>query len=46
MGRELYDRGLMLLTSEVAVVQDCDFAAAEAMISDILGASLAANPAV
>jgi CarD family transcriptional regulator len=46
MGKELYDRGLMLLASEVAVVQDCDSAAAEAMISDILGASLAANPAV
>jgi CarD family transcriptional regulator len=45
-GRELYDKGLMLLTSEVAVVQGCDFAVAGAMISDILGASLAAKPVV
>lgn len=44
--RELYDRGLMLLTSEVAVVEGCDLSAAEAMISDMLGASLAAKPAV
>jgi CarD family transcriptional regulator len=45
-GKQLYDRGLTFLTSEVAVVQGCDSAAAEAMISDILGASLAAKPAV
>jgi CarD family transcriptional regulator len=44
--KELYDRGLALLTSEVAVVQGCDLAAAEAMISDTLVASLAAKPAV
>jgi CarD family transcriptional regulator len=46
MGKELYDRGLMLLTSEVAAVQGCDSAAAKAEISDILGASLATEPAV
>jgi CarD family transcriptional regulator len=45
-GKELYDKGLLLLTSEVAVVQDCDLAAAKAMISGMLGASLAAKPAV
>ena len=45
-GKQLYDRGLTFLTSEVAVVQGCDSAAAEAMISDMLGASLAARPAV
>jgi CarD family transcriptional regulator len=45
MGQRLYDRGLTFLASEVAVVQGCDFAAAEAMISDILGARLAAKPA-
>ena len=45
-GRELYDRGLLLLTSEVAVMQDSDFTAAKAAIWDILGASLAAQPAV
>ena len=44
-GKELYDRGLMFLTSEVAVAQGCDFTAAGAMISNILGASLAAEPA-
>ena len=46
MGKELYNRGLMLLTSEVAAVQGCDLAAAKAEISNILGASLAAEPAV
>ena len=45
-GKQLYDRGLTFLASEVAVVQGCDSAAAEAMISDILGVSLAARPAV
>jgi CarD family transcriptional regulator len=45
-GRQLYDRGLTFLASEVAVVQDCDYGTAEAMISDILGASLAAKPAI
>ena len=44
--KELYGRGLMLLTSEVAVVQGCDLAAAEETISSILAASLAAQPAV
>jgi RNA polymerase-interacting CarD/CdnL/TRCF family regulator len=43
-GRRLYKRGLWLLTGEVAAVQGCDFAAAQAMISDNLGASLAAKP--
>ena len=43
-GKRLYERGLLLLTSEVAAVQDCDFATAKAMISDSLGASLAAKP--
>lgn len=46
VGKKLYDRGLMLLTSEVAAVQGCDLAVAEAEISNILGASLAAEPAV
>jgi len=46
IGKELYDRGLMLLTSEVAAVQGCDLAAATAEISNVLGASLAAEPAV
>ena len=45
-GRRLYDRGLLLLTGEVAAVQGCDFAVARAIISDSLGASLAAKPAV
>ena len=45
-GKQLYDRGLTFLASEVAVVQGCDSAAAEAIISDVLGASLAAKPAV
>jgi RNA polymerase-interacting CarD/CdnL/TRCF family regulator len=45
-GKELYDRGLMLLTSEVAAVQGCDFMAAQVVISDILDVSLAAKPAV
>ena len=44
--KELYGRGLALLTSEVAVVQGCDLAAAEETISSILAASLAAGPAV
>jgi RNA polymerase-interacting CarD/CdnL/TRCF family regulator len=44
IGKELYDRGLMLLTSEVAAVQGCDLVAARAEISSILGASLAAKP--
>jgi len=44
IGKGLYDRGLTFLVSEVAVVQGCDATAAEAMISDILGASLAARP--
>lgn len=43
--QELYDRGLMLLTSEVAAVQGCDLAIAKAEISDILGASVDAEPA-
>ena len=46
MGKELYDRGLMLLASEVAAVQGCDFGAAKAEISNILGTSLAAEPVV
>jgi CarD family transcriptional regulator len=44
--KELYNRGLALLTSEVAVMQGCDLATAEATISDILAASLAAGPAL
>jgi len=44
-GKELYDRGLTLLTSEVAIMQDCEFTAAQAVIAGILGASLAAKPA-
>jgi hypothetical protein len=44
--RGLYDRGPTLLTSEVSVVQGCDLAAAEATISDILAATLAAKLAV
>ena len=43
-GTELYNKGLMLLTSEVAAMQDCKFAAAKAIIGGILGASLAARP--
>jgi CarD family transcriptional regulator len=45
-GKELYDRGLALLTSEVAVMQECEFTAAKAAIAGILGASLAAEPAL
>jgi len=45
VGRRLFERGMALLASEIAVVQDSDFAAAEAKISGILGASLAAKPA-
>jgi CarD family transcriptional regulator len=45
-GKDLYDKGLMLLTSEVAVMQDCDFWAAQVLIADILGVSLAANPTI
>jgi len=43
--KELYDRGLMLLTSEVATVQGCDLVAAKAEISTILRESVAAEPA-
>ena len=45
-GKRLYERGLMLLTSEVAVMQGCDLAGAEVNMSSILEASLAARPAV
>ena len=45
-GKRLYDRGLTFLASEVAVVQGCDLAVAEAKISNILEASLASRPAV
>lgn len=45
-GKELYEKGLALLTSEVAVIQGCEFTAAKTAIADILGASLAAEPAV
>lgn len=45
LGRELYDKGLMLLTSEVAAMQGCDLAVVKATISNILGTSLAARPA-
>ncbi|MBN1584119.1 MAG: hypothetical protein JXA89_25640 [Anaerolineae bacterium] len=45
VGKRLYERGMMLLASEVAVVQGSDYAAAEAMIADILGASLDTKPA-
>ena len=41
LGKEVYDKGLMLLTSEVAAVRGCDLAAARAEISDVLGRSLA-----
>jgi CarD family transcriptional regulator len=44
-GRRLYERGLLLLTSEVAAAQGCDFADAKAMIADSLSESLAARPA-
>jgi CarD family transcriptional regulator len=44
-GERLYKRGLMFLTSEVAAIQGCDCAVAEAKISDILEASLASRPA-
>lgn len=44
IGKELYDRGLMLLTSEIAAVQGCDLMAARAEISNTLGASLDAKP--
>jgi CarD family transcriptional regulator len=46
VGKELYEKGLTFLTSEVALVQGCDLTAAGDEISSILGASLAANPAV
>jgi len=45
-GKQLYDRGLTFLTSEVAAVQGCDLGAAKAEISNILGTSLAAEPVV
>jgi CarD family transcriptional regulator len=45
-GKRLYERGLVFLTSEVAVMQGCDFAVAEAKISNILEASLVSRPAV
>ena len=45
-GKNLYERGLTLLTSEVAVVQGCDFWDAQVVIADILGVSLAATPAI
>jgi CarD family transcriptional regulator len=44
-GKRLYDRGLTFLAGEVAVMQSCDLAVAEANISNILEASLAARPA-
>jgi len=45
-GKRLYERGLVFLTSEVAVMQGCDFAVAEAKISNMLEASLVSRPAV
>jgi hypothetical protein len=42
----LYDRAPTLLTSEDSVVQGCDLAAADATISDILAATLAAKLAL
>lgn len=45
LGRELYEKGLMLLTSEIAAMQGCDWAIVKAKISNILGTSLAAKPA-
>ena len=44
--KELYDRGLMLLTSEIATVQGCALIAAKAEIWNMLGASVAAEPAL
>jgi CarD family transcriptional regulator len=46
LGQGFYDRGLMLLTSEIAAVQGCGFATAKTEISDILGTSLAAGSQV
>ncbi|MFN2219514.1 MAG: CarD family transcriptional regulator [Anaerolineae bacterium] len=45
-GTELYNKGFMLLTSEVAAMQGCELGAAKAAIAGILGASLAAEPAL
>ena len=45
-GKRLYEKGLVFLASEVAAVQGCDSAAAEAIVLDILEASLAAKPVV
>jgi RNA polymerase-interacting CarD/CdnL/TRCF family regulator len=44
--KRLYERGLVFLTSEVAVMQGCDLAVAEAKISSILAASLVSRRAV
>jgi RNA polymerase-interacting CarD/CdnL/TRCF family regulator len=44
-GERLYKRGLTFLTSEIAAMQGCDCAVAEAKISNILEASLASRPA-
>jgi CarD family transcriptional regulator len=42
-GRRLYERGLLLLTGEVAAVKGCDFSTARATIVESLDASLAAR---
>jgi len=45
-GKRLYERGLVFLRREVAVMQGCDLAVAEAKISNMLRASLVSRPAV
>ena len=41
VGKRLYERGLALLASEIAVVQGCDFVEAETKITSVLSNSLA-----
>ena len=44
-GKRLYERGMVLLASEIAVVQGCDFADAETKITSVLSNNLASRPA-
>jgi RNA polymerase-interacting CarD/CdnL/TRCF family regulator len=44
IGKRLYDKGIVLLASEIAIVQGCEFADAETRIRNALLSSLASRP--
>ena len=46
VGKRLYERGMVLLASEIAVVQGSDFADAETKITNVLSNSLLSRPVV